>query len=68
MPGQTPVGQPASKKRPILVSLNYAKKARPSGRKRVILEKREPKEYPVSPPFLCSAKKAATLLEQEMKD
>lgn len=56
------------KKRSVCVALNNAKEAGVLGSKRPILEKRKPKEYLVLPLFPCSAKKAATLLEQCVRD
>lgn len=51
-PSQAPIGRLAPKKRLIFVALDEAKKVRPFDSKRSAFGKREPKEYPILPPFL----------------
>lgn len=54
----------AKRERPIFVAFNDVKEARPSSSKRPTFEQREPKEYPILPPFPCDTEKAATPSEQ----
>lgn len=67
-PSQTPVAQPASRKRPIIIAFNNDRGVELSSLKRPTFEEREPKEYPILPPFLWGTKKAAELLDQWVKD
>lgn len=63
-----PHGLSDTNKRLIVATFNKDRRARPSRSKRLALNKRELKEYPVLPPLPCDVKKDATLVEYLVKE
>lgn len=59
----SPIARPALKKR-LIATLEKGKGVKASTSKKPAYGRRETRQYPVPPPFLCGAKKLAALFDQ----
>lgn len=67
-PIHQPTVRPAPRKRSIVATIDRDKRSKTFNSKRSSFEKRKPKESPCLPPFPCSTKNDAGLLERWVKD